>query len=228
MDNILNNQNVVSTMISIIENLNEPWGIKDAASRHVYMNNAARLYTSTPQNFAIEGKSDRDFPAAWSELAAGFIEHDKLAEQADKSVSVIETDFWYGKNELQPYLSEKIPLKTFTGDCMGTLWNAREIRLLSPMVCIGRKKSSILHTRTDLKIFTKCELDVIFLMLKRLSSKEISKLLEKSVNTITNRISIIYQKADVHSIIQLEEYCKTNNLDNYIPPSLLNKGISFI
>ncbi|WP_210769481.1 hypothetical protein [Candidatus Symbiopectobacterium sp. 'North America'] len=54
-----------SKAISLIENLDEPWGIKDAESRHVYLNLAARRYTNTPKNFSVEGRHDIEFPTAW-------------------------------------------------------------------------------------------------------------------------------------------------------------------
>ncbi|HGM5273008.1 TPA: LuxR family transcriptional regulator, partial [Serratia marcescens] len=45
---------------------------------------------------------------------------------------------------------------------------------------------------------------------------------------IENRIYNIYQKANVHTQQQFEEYCKYANLDNYIPDRLITKGIQFI
>jgi len=128
-------------MIKMIEHLHEPWGIKDCQSRHLFMNKAARLYTCTPTAFDLEGRLDCEFPAMWAEQAEGFIEHDRQAESEGKRVSVIETDFWFGRKELHPYISEKIPFRDANGVCLGTLWNARKIKVLSPYVCISDKKT---------------------------------------------------------------------------------------
>ncbi|GAB7194805.1 hypothetical protein OS31_16020 [Dickeya oryzae] len=100
----------IGNLITLLEGLNEPWGIKDLASRHIYMNRAARLYTVTPEKFDIEGRLDEEFPASWAELSDDFIEHDKRTENSEQRVSVIETDYWYGRNELTPFVSEKIPI----------------------------------------------------------------------------------------------------------------------
>ncbi|MNC36935.1 Bacterial regulatory protein, luxR family [compost metagenome] len=65
-------------------------------------------------------------------------------------------------------------------------------------------------------------------MLQRYTNKEIARLYDVSNKTIENRIYNIYQKADVHTLQQFEEYCKLVNLDSYIPVRLIEKGIQFI
>ncbi len=65
-----------TSLIAMMEHLSEPWGIKDRESRHIYMNKAALLYTNTPLNFDIVGKTDAEFPADWAECADDLQEHD--------------------------------------------------------------------------------------------------------------------------------------------------------
>nr|WP_061770854.1 helix-turn-helix transcriptional regulator [Serratia symbiotica] len=77
-------------------------------------------------------------------------------------------------------------------------------------------------------LFTQAELDVIFLMLQRFTAKEIARIYSISNKTIENRIYNIYQKANVHTQQQFEEFCKYACLDNYIPDRLIAKGIQFI
>ena len=217
-----------SVMIATIENLSEPWGIKDTQSRHIYMNRAARSYTCTPHKYDLEGKYDNEFPASWAEQAEGFAEHDRLAEAATQAVSVIETDHWYGSKEIEPYLSEKIPLRNIRGNCIGTLWNARRIKVISPLVCIGEKEPSVVQTSTDQSVFTKSEMDIGYLLLKRLSRKEIANILNLSSKTVANKIHNMYAKSGAHSVIQFEEYCRHLDLHNYLPGYLINKGVRFI
>lgn len=62
-----NNEIYFKGLISMMEHLSEPWGIKDRQSRHIYMNKAAYLYTNTPLDFDIEGKLDNEFPAHWAD-----------------------------------------------------------------------------------------------------------------------------------------------------------------
>lgn len=217
-----------NTLIAMTEHLDEPWGIKDLKSRHLYMNKAAFRYTNTPASFQIEGKSDAEFPANWADCADALIEHDKKTEQTQKRVAVIETHYWYGKDSLTPFVSEKIPIFNDDKKIIGVFWNAKPLNTLSPLIYINKQKPSVLTTEASTDLFTKAELDIIFLMLQRFSTKEIARLYDISHKTVENRIYTIYQKADVHSLRQFEEFCKNACLDNYIPDRLIAKGVQFI
>lgn len=223
-----NNEIYFKGLIAMMEHLSEPWGIKDRQSRHIYMNKAAYLYTSTPFDFDIEGKMDSEFPAHWAEFSPEFIEHDKRTEKSQDRVTVIETHYWYGNNFLMPFISEKLPIYNDKKELIGVIWNAKPLNSLSPLKYINHQKPSILTTETNSETFTRAELDVIFLMLQRLSVKEIAKIYNISTKTIENRVYTIYQKCDVHTQQQFEEFCQFEQLDNYIPDRLVAKGIQFI
>ncbi|KOC91881.1 helix-turn-helix transcriptional regulator [Winslowiella iniecta] len=228
MDSSQKNTLYFSTLIAMTEHLDEPWGIKDLESRHLYMNKAAFRYTHTPASFEIEGKLDEEFPADWADCAEALIEHDKKTELAQNRVAVIETHYWYGKDSLTPFISEKIPVFNEEKQVIGVLWNARPLNTLSPLIYINQQKPSVLTTEASTTVFTRAELDIIFLMLQRLSTKEMANIYNVSPKTIENRVYSIYQKAGVHTLRQFEEYCKEANLDNYIPDRLIEKGILFI
>ncbi|MEL7627443.1 LuxR C-terminal-related transcriptional regulator [Pectobacterium aroidearum] len=218
----------IRNLIIMMECLNEPWGIKDLSSHHVYMNKAAYLYTNTPMNFDIEGRLDDEFPASWAELSDDLKEHDRLTENSEQRVTVIETHYWYGKKTLTPFVSEKIPIFDENKLCIGTMWNARPLDTRSPLIYIDQKKPTTLKTDLTTSIFTKSELDIIFLILQRLSNKEIARKMNVSPKTIENRIYNMYQKAEAHSLPQFEEFCRHLGIDGYIPNSLIEKGIQFI
>ncbi|URQ59919.1 helix-turn-helix transcriptional regulator [Pantoea alhagi] len=217
-----------SGLIAMMKHLKEPWGIKDQESRHVYMNQAALLYTGTPSGFDITGKLDAEFPVSWAECADDLQEHDRRTEASRGQTTVIETHYWFGKAYLTPWVSEKLPIYNSVGDYIGVIWNAKPLNSLSPHKYINQQKPSVLITDVSSDLFTQSELDIIFFMLQRLSVKEIAKIYNISPKTIQNRIYNIYQKADVHSLAQFEEYCSHAQLDSYIPYRLLEKGIQFI
>ncbi|MBS6057649.1 MAG: helix-turn-helix transcriptional regulator [Pantoea sp.] len=217
-----------TSLIAMMEHLSEPWGIKDRESRHIYMNKAALLYTNTPLNFDIVGKTDAEFPADWAECADDLQEHDRRTETSRRQTAVIETHYWFGKNYLTPWISEKLPVYNSSGDYIGVMWNAKPFNTLSPHKYINQQMPSVLTTDIPGNFFTQSELDIIFFMLQRLSVKEIAKIYNISPKTIQNRIYNIYQKADVRSLNQFEEYCRHAQLDSYIPYRLLEKGIQFI
>lgn len=193
-----NNEYYFKSLTTMIEHLSDPWGIKDQQSRNLYMNRTAYLYTNTPLNFDVPGKLDHEFPADWAECAADFIEHDEMTEASRDRVTVIETHYWYGKDSL------------------------------SPLKYINQQKPSMLTTEVNNDLFTRAELDVIFLILQRFTVKEIARIYSISNKTIENRIYNIYQKANVHTQQQFEEFCEYTCLDNYIPDCLIAKGIQFI
>ncbi|MEN5017938.1 LuxR C-terminal-related transcriptional regulator [Erwinia sp. Eh17-17] len=217
-----------SALIAMMEHLSEPWGIKDPESRHLYMNKAAYLYTNTPAKFNIEGQLDSDFPASWAECEEALIEHDRRTLASNGRVAVIETHYWFGQKTLTPYISEKIPLHDAKGDFIGIAWNAKLLDTMSPLKYITQQKPGVLTTEVSNDLFTRSELDTLFLMLQRLSTKEIARIYNLSHRTVENRIYNIYQKAGVHTHSQFEEYCRHAGLDNFIPDRLIEKGIQFI
>jgi DNA-binding CsgD family transcriptional regulator len=225
---IVDSQDVIENTITMIKFLDEPWGIKDISSLHVYMNGAARHYTNTPLDFTIEGKMDCEFPVLWSELCEELQEHDRLTASAFRRVSVIETHYWNGSSSLSPYISDKIPLFNKRGQCIGTLWNAKKVKPHSSLIYINQAKPSVLTSEPPIALFGDKELQVIFLLMQNLTCKDMAKILNVSPRTIESRLNIIYQKVDVHSMHQLKDFCKSIGLDSYIPESLLTKGVQYL
>ncbi len=129
----------ISHLITMIRAFSDPWGLKTPDSRHIYMNDEARRFTSTPQKFYLEGRRDSEFPASWAELEDDLIAHDHQTCGSSKSSLVIETHHWYGDEDLHPYLSEKFPIFDNTGKCVAILWNARPVMSVNPMMLINRK-----------------------------------------------------------------------------------------
>lgn len=218
----------IAAFATTMDLLPTPWGFKDAASQHLYMNAAARLYTATPKNYSLEGKKDNEFPTSWSDCADDFCEHDERAKALRNRVAVIETHYWYGKNYLTPFVSEKFPVFNCDGKFLGCIWNARPMDCVTALTFIHPQKASVLTTQLEHSLFTPAELDIIFLLLRRFSAKEIARIYSLSVKTIGNRIATLYQKAGVHSLQQFEQYCRAESLENYLPEKLLSKGVAFI
>lgn len=215
-------------IIFFIENLNEPWGIKDLDSRHVFMNKAARYYTNTPDKFNIEGNLDVDFPVGWSDLAVDLQKHDKLVQSSNRCVAVIETHYWNNSALLLPCISEKMPIHDSHNNFIGILWNAKKLKRLSCLEYINMEQPAIFNTEPSVDIFTKSELGVIFFLLQRYSSKEIAKKLNISPRTVDKHRGSIYWKTKTHSLNQFYEYCRNIGLDNYIPYEFITKGVRFI
>lgn len=215
----------ISNLVTMINAFGDPWGIKAPNSEHIYMNKEARRFTCTPHTFDLEGRRDSEFPAAWAEMEDDLIAHDNRACHSDKSSLVIETHYWYGTKDLVPYLSEKYPVCDSQGKCIAILWYAKPVLNIDPLLIIDQKKPGILTTTRCCNLFTASENETLFYLLHGLSAKDIARINNVSHKTISNRVQAIFQKADVHSLRQLEEFCRLKGIFDYIPPHLLKKGL---
>ncbi|PIJ48435.1 hypothetical protein BL250_15505 [Erwinia sp. OLTSP20] len=72
------------------------------------------------------------------------------------------------------------------------------------------------------------ENETIFYLMRGFSAKEIARLRSNTIKTINNRIQNIFQKAEVHSLKQLKEFCHEHGFSTYLPPRFLTKGITLI
>lgn len=213
--------------IALIEKLNEPWGIKDAESRHVYLNPLARKYTNTPDNFSVEGKLDVEFPAAWHELHDDLIKHDQVTMDKKGSVSVLEVHHWNGYSKPIPYISDKIPIYDSDGTCIGIIWNAKPAFIVNPTLNIFKKNNFKILTYS-LEEITEKEHEVIWLMIHGYTRKEVSYILNISSCTVKCRLYSVFQKKSIYNIKQLREIYIYKGMDSYIPSSILKNGLLFI
>ena len=213
--------------IALIENLNEPWGIKDTESRHVYMNPLARIYTNTPDNFIVEGKLDVEFPAQWHELHDDLIKHDQLTMSKKRSVSVLEIHHWNGCSTPSPYISDKIPLYDNHGTCIGIIWNAKPASVVNPILAIFKKNTPPVFTHA-IEDITEKEHEVIWLIIQGYTRTEISDILHISSSTVKSRLHSVFQKKSIFNIKQLRELYVHDEMDSHIPASILSNGLLFI
>ncbi|MEM6159343.1 LuxR C-terminal-related transcriptional regulator [Erwinia sp. P6884] len=218
----------ISHLITMIRAFSDPWGLKAPDSRHIYMNDEARRFTCTPAEFNPEGRRDSEFPAAWAELEDDLIAHDHQASNSGTSSLVIETHHWYGDEDLRPYLSEKFPVFDDNGQCVAILWNARPVMIVNPLIVIDNRQPGVISTSINNNLFTQSESETLFYLLQGISAKEIAQINGISLKTVSNRIQIIFQKANVHSQRQLEEFCRTQGFADYLPPHLLRKGLFLV
>ncbi|WP_440862652.1 LuxR C-terminal-related transcriptional regulator [Symbiopectobacterium purcellii] len=213
-----------SKAISIIENLDEPWGIKDIESRHVYLNLAAKRYTNTPQKFSVEGKLDIEFPAAWHELYLDLITHDQDTISSNKSVRVLEIHCWNGNDNPVAYISTKTPIYDDVNKCMGILWDAKPAYSTNPILKSLNKSNYQISSEGN-NLVTEKELEVTWLLTQGYSRKEISRIYNIPIRTVYSRIHSVFKRLDIHNIAQLREIYVEYGIDNYIPTAILKKGI---
>uniref|UniRef100_UPI0036D87249 helix-turn-helix transcriptional regulator n=1 Tax=Photorhabdus sp. RM322S TaxID=3342825 RepID=UPI0036D87249 len=204
-------------VINTMQQSNEPWGIKDQNSCFIYGNQALKSLKNFQKSFDFEGLYDDELPWNGAEFAQEFAIHDKNVMEKEKRICSLETHM-YGKDKfLSSYLQEKFPLYNDEGECVGILlhcWKAQDFSLTR--LYHGKLPASILfQPPTDL--FTQREWDIIFLSLQKYTSKQMGKMLDISYRTVETHMARIYKKISVNSCYQLEEYCRLNDYDLYVP-----------
>lgn len=212
----------LGSLFSFLRYEDDPWGVKDLDSKFVYVNNLSHL--GLKLNFNIEGLLDSELPHPVAELASNLLIHDENVISNRKKEMVIQTSLNFEEKKLKPYFFEKRPFYNQSGEVVGTIYHGREIVNFK----IDNMSPYVYFFTPPNNLFTKRELDVIFLVQQRLNAKEIARRLNIGTRTVGNHLNIIYEKADVHSANQFIEYCKAKGLDRYIPQDFLKNGIKFV
>lgn len=220
-------KNDFGSFIDFIDRSDIPYFIRDNESRFLYINKSGLFFLNIPSNFKIEGKLDKDLPVDWAEFSEEFQRQDRMTENLRKSSSIISTQLYNFKKEIEPFFCPKSPFY-LGNECIGTLGSASKLKFISVPTFIDKRKPFVLSIYPPNNLFTKRELDIIFWLQQRLTSKEIARRLNISHRTVNNKVQIIYEKANVHSFIQFIEFCKCSGFDCYIPPAFINKGVQFI
>lgn len=203
---------------------NEPWGIKDSSSNFIYGNPATKKFIHNfKESFDYEGLYDHELPWDGAEFAKEFIIHDKNVMAKGERVCSLETHVFGQGQTLSSYFCEKLPLYHNNGNCMGIMyhmWQAKEYSLTYLYQYYDKLPSSIL-LQPPSDLFTPREWDVIFLFLQKQFRKQIGEILHIAYREVEEHMARIYRKIGIHSSQQLEEYCRANNFNHYIPERFL-------
>ncbi len=204
-------------VINTLQQSNEPWGIKDKNSCWIFGNQTFKYIQNLSGSFDYEGRYDDEIPWDGAEFAKEFVIHDQSVMEKQTRLCSLETHM-YGKDKfLSSHFCEKYPLYNDDNECVGVIFHGWEAQDFSfTRLFHGKLPSSILfQPPTDL--FTQREWDVIFLLLQKYTSKQMGKMLNISYRTVETHLSRIYKRIGIHSSRQLEDYCRTNDYDLYVP-----------
>ncbi|MBS9437629.1 helix-turn-helix transcriptional regulator [Photorhabdus noenieputensis] len=204
-------------IINTMEMSNEPWGIKDKNSCFIYVNQACKRLQNISSSFDYEGVYEHELPWDGAEFAKEYISHDQKVMEQEKRICSLETHLFGKEQILSSYFLAKYPLYHEDGNCIGVIYHGWQAQNFSfTRLFRGKLPASIMfQPPTDL--FTQREWDVIFLLLQKYTNKQIGRMLNISYRTVENHISRIYKRVGVHSSYQLEEYCRINDYDLYVP-----------
>lgn len=207
------------SLVSMFKKNDKPWAIKNSASQYMYANDAYLSMLNLTHKFNIEGRSDGEIPHSTAEFALYFQQHDRKVQELKRSLSSLDI-YPYGSQQIiQPYLCEKFPYDD--GEDVKIIVHADKYHFFSDMFFINRKLPHSLVFSPPENLFTRSELDVLFLAMRRMKAKEIGRVLSRSHRTVENKLRAIYRKTGIHFLGQLIEFCQTKGFDRYVPPRFL-------
>ncbi|MER2471456.1 helix-turn-helix transcriptional regulator [Photorhabdus laumondii] len=216
---------ISSQVINTMKQSNDPWGIRDKNSCFIYGNSATKkLIHNFKESFDYEGFYDHELPWDGAEFAKKYIAHDqKVMEKEERVCSLITCPF--GKEQiLSSYFFEKYPFYHEDGSCIGTIYHGWQAQDFSFTRLFRGKLPANIMFQPPTDRFTQREWDVIFLLLHKYTNKQIGIMLNISYRTVENHISRICKRIGLHSSRQLEEYCRTNDYDLYVPKRFVQSG----
>ncbi|MEA9391394.1 helix-turn-helix transcriptional regulator [Acerihabitans sp. TG2] len=212
----------VESLIAFMERSDDFWLIKDIESRYIFANSVSYYYGDLPKNFDIEGRLDQECPAYWSEQAPLFQENERVVRTTGKKKNILNTFIFGGREKrVQAFLGDVFPLYK-NGECIGTVSYLKRLTFYSMHhYTRGEYPSELTLNKPDC-FFTDREFDVLFFVLQGMKPKEIALRLALSNRTVTNKLQMMYQKAQVNSLGALKEFCLAKGYDRYAPSKFVN------
>lgn len=205
------------------EKSDEPCGAKDLESRFLYANKAYYQLMDLPAWYRIVGKRVSELPVPLSEEGHKFEEHDRLVVKSRRRESSFDV-YHFGRNRaLSAYMVHKFPLFDRDGNISGTYFSAHIAADTSTLSMQNAKPSAILVT-DKVKLFTESEWQVAYLLQKRTTQKDISRILEVSDSSVEGAVHRIYEKIKHRGVKCLLKYIRDNGLLSCIPGRFITKG----
>ncbi|NHB87516.1 helix-turn-helix transcriptional regulator [Photorhabdus tasmaniensis] len=213
--------NISSQIINTMKNSSDPWGIKDKSTCFIYENKAMAMLQDIPLDLNVEGRFDCELPWAGAVFEKQFQRHDRTVMHLEKSIYSLETHIFGKEKHLSSYFFEKFPFYSEGNECIGIIFHGRKAEALSLKQFFNGKLPSSIMFCSPSEQLSQQEWEIIFLFLAKHSKREISQILNIPYQSIENNIEKTYQKLKVNSYYQLEEYCRINNFNSYIPERFL-------
>ncbi|EKN5999202.1 helix-turn-helix transcriptional regulator [Yersinia enterocolitica] len=208
--------------------LNEPFGIKDSYSRFIYANPAYLELLNLPKDFDIVGRLDSELPSSMAEFSEQILTHENLVKSTKERITSLVIHDFVEPINTSAYFFNAYPFIGTDGEVIGVFFNVVPAEELSIM--LYTKFSDKLNRRifigdppVSIKL-TKREEDIVFLLMRGKSRKEISGILSKSIKYIENRELNIFSKLGVSTRKQFYDYGVSVGLLNWLPYSVLSKG----
>lgn len=210
-------------LTSTLNQLHDPYVIKDLNSRYIYANHAvAKLFGLRSPDHML-AKQENEIESRLTEnknIVDEWQNQDRLVVQSKKLFTMLEI---HPQQTDKPYIIRKLPFFDDYDQCIGIVMYSRSIENfnLNKYIKINAP-SSLLLNKPD-EFFSEPECEFVFLKLQRMSNKEIATVLQLSYAAVDEQIGKIYEKCDVTHTDDFIEFCERRNYHRYLPESFIQQ-----
>ncbi|WP_339056722.1 helix-turn-helix transcriptional regulator [Candidatus Regiella endosymbiont of Tuberolachnus salignus] len=203
----------------ILDQVPEPWGIKNLESRFVYANPALIRLNSLKSSSDMVGKIDHEVESTLAELGAeSFKEQDRKVFKTKKDLVTLEL---YPKAVDYPYVVRKYPYFNDKQECIGVVGYVKTLEVCSLDSYVKGSMPGSLLLRNPDGFFDEKECEVIFFRLQGMKCSAIGERLNLSRRTIENRLQLLYTKAGVKNSDEFKCFCEEKNYHRYLPKKFI-------
>jgi DNA-binding CsgD family transcriptional regulator len=219
------------------------WGCKDEHSNYLYINDTLATITGFDSKHDAVGLTDYDLPCDAAACANLFREQDKEVMQKGQTLRILDIHPC-ARGEWRAFIFSKMPLHDMDGNIAGTIFHGEEISEKSTLelgnilvsVTLPNINNHTLVSGTSYVISRCCEqpqltpreAEVLFLLLRCRSPKQISVVLNISLRTVERHIDHMKFKFCAGSRSELLDRAIEMGFLNQVPETLLNKQLSMI
>lgn len=227
----------------VFDTLPGSWGCKDENSAFLYINDTLAAISGFDSKEDAIGLTDHDLPCDAAACAHLFREQDREVMEKERSLRILDIHPC-ARGEWRAFVFSKMPLRAQDGRVAGTIFHGEEISARSTLelgtllvsVTLPNLSGRTLASGTSYVISRSCEqphltpreAEVLFLLLRCRTPKQISVALEISVRTVERHIDHLKLKFGAGSKSELIDRALERGFLNQIPESLYKQQLSMI
>jgi len=211
-----------------LDQLPEPYIIKDLESRYLYANLATAKLAGLRTSEDMLHKQEHEIQSRLMEnesVVSEWQTQDRNVSKNRKPLTMLEIH--PGAVEF-PYIVRKVPFYDDDNHCIGVVTYSKNLEVFTLKDFVkGNTPGSLLLTKPD-EYFTEKECEIIFLKLQGMTSKEVGSRLHLSPRTIDNRLKCLYDKVGVNHFDDFSDFCEKRDYNRYLPRKfILQQKITF-
>ncbi|MEA9389091.1 PAS domain-containing protein [Acerihabitans sp. TG2] len=216
------------SMVTLFDQMKEPYCIKNVESRFVYANQAMVNLFRVDNISDLIGNTDKEIKSKLvedEEVAGEFVRQDSLVVSSEQSLNLLDI---HPHAVDYPFITNKIPFRDINNECIGVLVYVKKLEVYSLNDYVkGNVPGSLLLNKPD-DFFTERQCEIMFYRLQGLKVKEVAKRLNLTENTINNYMQTLYDMANVNNLTEFKEFCEIREYHRYLPKRFLsNQHIDF-